>query len=111
MLPTTRPNKKLSIFTGSIFPSGQQQEPDASAEPAPTSGRGRLLRTGVILLVSLILAVAFIVWGPSGDFVGGRAFTVSPVPEPIGCMSSDGRASPSRLRLPMKSRTSSTTGL
>ena len=28
------------------------------------------------MLVSIILAVTFIVWGPTGDFIAGRAFTV-----------------------------------
>jgi hypothetical protein len=80
-LPTTRPDKKLSLFTSSLFPNGEQSN-SAGASGSPvvaetTSRRKRLLRDGLILLVSIILSVAFIVWGPAGDFIAGRAFTVS----------------------------------
>ncbi|KAG8765926.1 hypothetical protein FRC15_006691 [Serendipita sp. 397] len=81
MLPTTRPDKKsLNSFT---FPAqGQQQvqEADAVRTTSPVAVNKRrvhLLRDGLLILVSLILAVAFIVWGPKGDFLAGRAFTVT----------------------------------
>ncbi|KAG8829813.1 hypothetical protein FRC17_005985 [Serendipita sp. 399] len=82
MLPTTRPDRKnLTIFTS---PDQQQQQPEAEAARTTTTSpiavnkrRVHLLRDGLILLVSMILAVAFIVWGPKGDFLAGRAFTVT----------------------------------
>jgi hypothetical protein len=35
-----------------------------------------VIRDGLIVIISLILAVAFLVFGPTGDFIAGRAFTV-----------------------------------
>jgi hypothetical protein len=79
MLPTTDPRKKPTIFTSSLFPNGQQDEPVAAEEPAPVKSRVHLIRRVLIAVASVVLAVAFITWGPSGDFIAGRAFTVSSV--------------------------------
>jgi hypothetical protein len=79
MLPTTPTKKKPAIFT-SLFSNGQRDEPVAAGEPAPAKGRVHLIREVFIRVVSLVLAVAFIVWGPAGNFIAGRAFTVSMPP-------------------------------
>jgi len=49
----------------------------AAGEPAPAKGRVHLIREVFIRVVSLVLAVAFIVWGPAGNFIAGRAFTIT----------------------------------
>jgi hypothetical protein len=76
MLPSTRSDKKKpSLFTSSLFPSGEQQE---ASTHLPEEGRKkRLLRDGLIVVVSMVLAISFILWGPATDFIAGRAFTVS----------------------------------
>jgi hypothetical protein len=104
MLPTTRPKKKLSIFTSSIFPNG----PVAAEEPAPAKSRVHLIRQVLIGVVSLVLAIAFIVWGPSGDFISGRAFTVSQ--QPVADIGGSLWLGARRSRRRTKSRISSTTG-
>jgi hypothetical protein len=99
MLPTpatstNRPDKKkLSLFFPGISSSdapnddvngagaartsaGNQSTPPPTPVLAKQAQRKQMIRDGLIIAVSLILAVAFLVFGPSGDFIAGRAFTV-----------------------------------
>lgn len=75
MLPT-RPDKKPAIFTSSLFPNGEQEQ-EANTRLPEESRKKQLLRNGLVVLVSTVLAIAFIIWGPAADFIAGRAFTVS----------------------------------
>jgi len=92
----TRPDKKkLSLFFPGISSSDVQNNgPDgvaaeagpispgalASPSPAPVdmkkARRKQTIRDGLIILICLVLSVAFLVFGPAGDFIAGRAFTV-----------------------------------
>ncbi|PVG02642.1 hypothetical protein CPB86DRAFT_532047 [Serendipita vermifera] len=81
MLPTTAPAKKPYLFTTSLYQNENQAQPDNVEETTSpslqASRRNYMIRDALVLLVCIILSVAFIVWGPSGDFIAGRAFTVS----------------------------------
>jgi hypothetical protein len=44
---------------------------------AKQARRNQMIRDGLIILVSLVLSVTFLVFGPAGDFIAGRVFTVS----------------------------------
>jgi hypothetical protein len=80
MSATTPPAKKPYLFTTSLFQNENQAQPNEVEEPTSpslqASRRNYMIRDGLVLLVCIILSVAFIVWGPSGDFLAGRAFTV-----------------------------------
>jgi hypothetical protein len=96
MLPSpatsaARPDKKkLSLIFPGISSSDAQNDGvngagasagDFSPNPltpvhAKQTQRRQMIRDGIIVFVSLILSVAFLVFGPAGDFIAGRAFTV-----------------------------------
>lgn len=78
MLPTSRPDNKLTLSYP--FAGGEQQQENVTTSSAPVapSQKGYLVREVFIRVFILILAIAFVIWGPAGDFIAGRAFTVSP---------------------------------
>jgi len=76
MLPTTSP-KKLSIFTSGVPPNRQPETPIAAEGPVGGKSRVHAVRELLIRVLGIILATAFIIWGPAGDFIAGRAFTIT----------------------------------
>jgi hypothetical protein len=92
---TARPDKKkLSLFFPGISSSDAENDGvngagagDSNAgnlSPAPPTPvnakqvqRRQMIRDGIIIFISLVLSVAFLVFGPAGDFIAGRAFTIT----------------------------------
>lgn len=93
MLPTpsiasNKPDgKKLSLFFPGISSSDAQQGENgmgsAATSPVPVTPidtkearRKQMIRDGIILFLTFALAIVYLIFGPAGDFIAGRAFTV-----------------------------------
>lgn len=99
--PSTTSNKpdkkKLTLFFPGISSKDVQQgqndsglpgaHADASspqsvtAEDAKETRRKQMIRDGIILFLTIALAVVYIVLGPAGEFIAGRAFTITTMNE------------------------------
>jgi hypothetical protein len=89
---TTKPDKKkLSLFFPGISSSdapavdgdgagigtGNTSPLPGTPVSAKQARRKQMIRDGIVVFLSLALSIVFLVFGPTGDFIAGRAFTVS----------------------------------
>ncbi|KIM28943.1 hypothetical protein M408DRAFT_328998 [Serendipita vermifera MAFF 305830] len=64
------------LGSGSVAAETGSSRPGMSAD-TKAARKSQMIRDGIIFIICLALSVVYIVLGPAGEFIAGRAFTVS----------------------------------
>lgn len=57
--------------------SATSPPPSTSPTTVKETQKRMMIRDGIVIFISIVLSVAFLVFGPAGDFIAGRAFSIT----------------------------------